>query len=451
MAKTLIKIFAGALAIRWAYSGAIFLMMGNDGLLGADSPSYVDAGNALAQAITSGTLQGWNWLGTNPYIMPLYTWIVGADALLADSHAVLVHVLVQGVFDAGTCVLVCAMAGLIDPRFAVPAGVAAAINPTQIVVAGLLYPDTAFVFFVALWLYGALRWIKSPTWGSALLITAGLAMSAWVRVLVAPFAPVLLIVLGLALIIKRRFERRHSTQLASAFAIFVVCLAPISIRNETVLGSWGLTPQGGMHLARWVVPLLWEDRDGKPWDRGYAEMEARADAVPHRDDETAFQQSDRYTKVATEELKRIGIVSIAKGWAIGAALNVGTPAVILSPPVSHLPRTGFYGTHGQTIVEKVVAFMFRSDNALYAWVLLAGVAGLAVVRLLQLAGWVVMLGAGEWMAAGVLTLWCLFILAVNGPVASPKYRLPMEPALAVLTGAGWSLLRRRKTLPPDQA
>ena len=35
--------------------------------------------------------------------------------------------------------------------------------------------------------------------------------------------------------------------------------------------------------------------------------------------------------------------------------------------------------------------------------------------------------------------------AVNGPVASPKYRLPMEPALAVLTGAGWLALSRRRS------
>jgi hypothetical protein len=37
--------------------------------------------------------------------------------------------------------------------------------------------------------------------------------------------------------------------------------------------------------------------------------------------------------------------------------------------------------------------------------------------------------------------WCAFVLAVNGPVASPKYRLPMEPVLMVLAGAGLYAIR----------
>jgi hypothetical protein len=47
--------------------------------------------------------------------------------------------------------------------------------------------------------------------------------------------------------------------------------------------------------------------------------------------------------------------------------------------------------------------------------------------------------------AGILLLagWCLYILVINGPVASPKYRLPMEPTLVVLWGAGYVMLRDR--------
>jgi hypothetical protein len=49
----------------------------------------------------------------------------------------------------------------------------------------------------------------------------------------------------------------------------------------------------------------------------------------------------------------------------------------------------------------------------------------------------------------LLAGWCLYILAVNGPVASPKYRLPMEPALAVLTGAGLASLFNRRRRSPE--
>jgi hypothetical protein len=65
------------------------------------------------------------------------------------------------------------------------------------------------------------------------------------------------------------------------------------------------------------------------------------------------------------------------------------------------------------------------------------------VRSIQLVGFAALIGIGN--AAGVLLLvfWTLYVLAVNGPVASPKYRLPLEPAFAVMTGAGFVVLRDR--------
>ncbi len=449
MVKTLLKPFLRALAVRWAYSFFIFVAMGNDGLMGVDSSSYVDTGTQIAHMLKKGTLQGWGWLGPNPYMMPLHSWLVASTALLAGQYAILCNVLLQGIIDAGTCLLVYGIAESINPRYATAAAVAAAINPTQIVIAGMVYPDTAFVFFVALWLFGALHWLRSPSWSSTFIIAAGLVGSAWCRILVAPFAPMLVIFLVVVVAIAGRFQRHQLLQLGSAFVIFVLSIAPISMRNSAVYGSWALTPQGGIHLARWVVPLIWEVRDGTPWVRGYEEMERRAAELPHALDENTFEQSQRYTKVALEELQRIGGVAIAKGWMIGAALNLGTPAIILAPPVAHLPRTGFYATQGKSILTKIGNFLFSFDNILYGCILLAGVAGLLIVRLLQLAGLGTMLGHGHWMAATLLALWCLFILAINGPVASPKYRLPMEPALAVLTGAGWALLRRHRSGAPS--
>lgn len=264
------------------------------------------------------------------------------------------------------------------------------------------------------------------------------------RILVTPLAATVVIFLLVARAFTGRFEPRQVVQLGTAFAIFVISLAPISMRNHALYGSWSLTPQGGMHLARWVVPLIWEVRDGMPWARGYHEMERRAAKKLHVVDENPFQQSQRYTDVAIEELKQIGIVPIAKAWAYGAVLNLGTPGILLSPPVIQLPRTGFYATPGASMPQKISNFLFRTDNATYAWILLTGVVGVALVRLVQLVGYAAMIAQKHFAAALLLAGWCLFILCVNGPIASPKYRLPIEPALAVLTGAGWALFSRRR-------
>jgi hypothetical protein len=449
MAKTALKVFFAALIIRWTYSVVIFLTMGNSGLMGVDSSGYVSAGSTFAASLRAGSLHGWQWLGPNPYMMPFHTWLVGIAALAAGQYAALCDVLAQGALDAGTCFLIYAMAKSIDPRYATAAAIAAAINPTQIVISGIVYPDTAFLFFAALFLFGALRWLQSPSWPYTVLIALGLSCAALIRILVVPFAFVLVIFLAVAISITGRFHQRQILQLGTMLLIFVLSVAPISIRNATVYGTWALTPQTGMHLARWIVPLTWEVRDGTPWARGYAEMERRAAELPHSTGENVFQLSQRYTEVALDELRRIGPSAIVKAWLIGAALNLGTPAIILAPPVAQLPRTGFYATQGKSILAKIGNFLFRSDNIIYGWILLTGTTGVLFVRILQFAGFATMLRHRHWMTTGLLTVWCLFILTVNGPVASPKYRLPMEPALMVTIGAGWVLLRRVKPQQKD--
>jgi hypothetical protein len=157
-----------------------------------------------------------------------------------------------------------------------------------------------------------------------------------------------------------------------------------------------------------------------------------------------FKNSQRYSTVGNEALRELGLFPIVKAWILGAAINLGAPAIILSPAVSQLPRTGFFATHGENFLDKIASFLFRSDNAPYAWVLLIGIAGVAIVRMLQLAGLTALVPkAADCASVLLLTLWCLYVLAVNGPVASPKYRLPMEPPLAVLSGAGFCTMRAR--------
>lgn len=445
IASTLVTIFFAALAIRWIYASVLFAFMGEAGLLGVDSAGYVRGGQVIASSIQAGTLHGWYLFGPNPFMMPLFRWLMAINAFVTADHTAFAYILTQGLFDSGTCVLVYGIANTIDERFARPAAIAAVINPTQIVVAGLAYPDTPFVFFVALFLYGAVRWLRSPCWSSTAIMTIGLAGAAWMRILVVPFAPALAIFLLVAVMAASRFHRRHAAQLGAMFVLFALSIFPISLQNKMIHDSWAFTPQGGTHLARWIVPLTWEVRDGTPWVRGYEEMERRAALIPKEPDENSFQESRRYMQVAVEELIRIGPVEIAKSWAFGSAINLGSPALTLSPPVSKIPRTGFYGTSGPTIFDKIANFLFHSDSVLYGWILLIGVAGVLIMRLLQLGGLVALIRQRQWAPTLLLVGWCLFILGINGPIASPKYRLPMEPVLAVLTGAGWSLLSRRRS------
>jgi len=439
------NLFLGALAIRWVYDVALFAAMGQAGLMGADSRGYLRNAEIMAAQIMQGAVHGWAWLGSDLGVMPLYPWLVTLNVALFGHLAPLTAVIMQGAIDAATCLLVYRIAKSIDPRFALPAAAAAAINPTQIVLAGIIYNDTLFVFFVALFLAGAVSWLRKQGWPAALTVGIGLGAAALDRIVVAPWVPVMIVVLLVAARLIGRLRASQIGQLAAMLAIFALCSAPILARNVTEYGAWSLTNQGGSHLALWVAPLVREAKDGTPWERGSAEMEKRTRERFGPAAANPFTESRRYAEVGREELAKLGLPAIIKAWAIGAAINLASPAVIISPPIAQLPRTGFYATPGHSMAAKIGNFLFHSDSAAYAWALLIGAAGVGVVRLIQLCGaFTLVRDRQAWPIVALLALWCGFILAANGPVASPKYRLPMEPVLCVLTGAGYALLRGRR-------
>lgn len=447
--SALITIFLAALALRCAYDLAIYAMMGPSGFMKGDSFGYLwDAQDLIAKAV-NGNAHGWDWLGRDPSSMPLFVWLMAVNIVAAGELAPLSTVLGQAVIDAGTCLLVYGIAHCLWPRCAFLAGMTASLNPTQIILAGLVYTDTLFVFFAAMALFGAVCWMRSPTWANAAMITAGLAGAALTRVFIAFWIPVLVLFLLVAAAAGRRLLLSHLLHFAMIGSVILLSLAPIVARNVSKYGAWALTPQGGSHLALWVVPLVQEGNDGTPWAVG---SKAIATQFRERFPETGnnpFVESERYAQFGRERLLELGIPAIIKAWLVGAAINLGTPAIISTPPVSDLPRTGFYDTPGASTFGKMANFMFRSDNALYAWILLAGIGGLGFVRLIQIVGLFALLRERSALAPLLLLgLWSGFVLAINGPIASPKYRLPLEPPLMVLTGAGLCNLRdwRRKRL-----
>lgn len=435
--SALLKIFFAALAIRWIYSLILFTSMGQAGLTGVDSSTYLQNAEAFAASITSGISQEWLWVGPDPNMMPLFTWALALNALIAGKYTAISFVLMQGAIDAGTCLLIYALAKAIDQRIALIAAIVSAVNPTQIVLAAYVYSDSLFLFFVTLLLVGSAQYIHQPSWRSAGLMALGLGGAVTSRELVLPFGPVLLAFILVSLVIRRQFRLIHLAQLVAVGAALALCVAPTVLLNHAQYGSWALSPKTGMHMSRWIVPLVREAKDGTPWAVGLAETERLTVERFGPNPTNPFELSRRYELVSIEELRRLGIGAIAKAWCLGAAINLGAPAIILSPPIMSLPRTGFYATTGGSIFEKIGKFLFHSNNPIYAWVLLIGIAGVAAIRIVQLLGLIEIFRSGGniWILL-MLAGWLIYILAINGPVASPKYRLPIEPVLAVLTAAG---------------
>lgn len=426
-------VFAAALAVR-----AIYLLWVYDGqasLSHVDSAMWVELGQNPAA-----------FFGTHERL-PLYPLFLRAHFLVFGAHAPLAAVASQMAIDAAACVGIARIAEAIKPGAGIWAGLFAAFNPTQITMAGLLLGDSLFMALLVGGFLAMATWWRA---GAPDRLASGIAIGAWFglgllnRAMIWPFLPVL----GLALFaLCWRMGSSPGRALrvpATALAVIGLFAAPILAKNWESYGVAALSSQGGAHLAMWVYPLAKEASDGTPYDttlegvrRTFAARGGQADT------QSPFEQSAIYGQIAREGLAEVGFAGIAKAWALGAAVNLASPATLMIPPVMALPRTGFYATQGNTPLEKVANFLTQSSSFAYLGWLAAGIVVEWPVRLLAVFGLFLALSRRATLAAGIFAvLWIGFVLAIHGPIASPKYRLPIEPLAIALAGLAMTAYRR---------
>ncbi len=429
-------VFATALSIRLAYVLGLYLGVGPEALTANDSIAYSSgAGLILDQGVGAWQVD----------LMPLYMLFLAAHYAIQGTVDPLFPVLTQCALDALTAVMVGLIAGRLDHKLALPAGLFAALCPSLIITAGIIYTDSLFLFFATAALFGAQRWLQRPGWDWAAVLGLALGLALLTRVMMAPWALGLLVALPLGALMLRRFDSRAPLQMGLVALLCAGLQTPVLVRNAVDFDSFGLTAQSGSHALYWIAPLVREAVDGTPQEEGAAELQERFDATAAGAETNPFRRSNAMSAYALDELGRFGLGAIAKSWTIGAAINLGAPAVILSPPITALPRTGFYDTPGAGKGEKIVNFLFANDNPVYAWILLVSLVGLALARLAQLGGVVSLARRGREVRVALLLLlgWVAFILLINGPIASAKYRLPIEPAMAVFFAQGFRVFVER--------
>jgi hypothetical protein len=107
------------------------------------------------------------------------------------------------------------------------------------------------------------------------------------------------------------------------------------------------------------------------------------------------------------------------------------------------PKPSFYNTRGTTLWERARAYLF-DDPGLYQVPLLADLIGMIPFLVLEAIGFVMLARMSPWAAVFAGSLLAYFLL-LNGPVATPKYRMPMQPVLIVLAAIPltWLFDRRR--------
>jgi hypothetical protein len=220
--------------------------------------------------------------------------------------------------------------------------------------------------------------------------------------------------------------------IAAAIAFGIAVAAPISpvlLRNAIQYGSYGITSQSGDYLAFWIVPLVTERAAGIPYQTTFERMETRyrqassAEANP-------FRRSAIASRLARDEMARLPLTDFAKAWVEGMVINLAAPALLSDPRVRALPKPSFYNTPGGSLWQKARNYLF-DDPGRYQVLLILGLIATLPFLALEGIGFVMLARTTPWAAVFAAAVLAYFLL-LNGPIAAPKYRMPMEPVLIVL-------------------
>ena len=73
---TFFVILISALVLRWGYALTLYATMGDGGLIRLDSLDYLSYTRDFISGFAKGDTAGWQWLGNNLHMMPLFTWVL---------------------------------------------------------------------------------------------------------------------------------------------------------------------------------------------------------------------------------------------------------------------------------------------------------------------------------------------------------------------------------------
>ena len=421
-------IFLSAFCIRLAY---LFLIYGDaSSLMIEDSKLYLK----LAENILSNQSQSldFNTLFPSTEDMPLYPlFISGVFSLFGKSEICLV--LSQIIIDSMTCVLIALIAKEFDRCIFLLTGVFAACNPTQIVISSIILTDTIFLFFVTIAFLTLIKCAKKISWIYLILLAIALALGIMTRAVLMPWAIFVTVYL---LFLTTRYQRHFKNYLIILFSIFLclLILSPQLERNYTYYGTFQLVDKTGNHYLNWVVPMIRQMNEGISHSRAAAENHQLLAQDPnYTSSKNPFEKSDIQMMYAVEKMKQMGPLTVAQAWILGGSINLFSPAISLSPPFKNLTHKGLYEIEGSNRYEKIWNFLFKNENTTYSRVFLFSLIVTVLVRLIQVYGLSALLVRPGFLrhAGALFLIWIAYVLLVNGPIGSPKYRLPLEPMLLI--------------------
>ena len=455
MNRWLILILIAAALLRFGYQEAM-LGFGGSFHNGSDSGKYLVIADTIFETGRFGRETG-DGVQAEANRMPLYPYFVAGIFTLfgkGNLHAV---VLVQILLDMAMIVGLALAALAIDRRLVVPAAALAAIMPNFLVHASYILTETLFLFLFV-WGTCACLWAIRKRQQAWLLTGAGVCfgLSLLTRPVMMYF-PLFLFVTLLSVLPGRGIrDLARKAMLASIPALLIVAFAaPRMVANYLEYGHAVLTTQSGTHLLKWVYPCLrtpWSCSSfGQAWRENDPILKQRIQALPEAERTNPVAVDIELRKLAMERIRELGATQIVLGMAVGAFKNLIQTGFYEVLAQFGQPATFLSAMPGQTTSERLLNFVKTNATNVFMILWVVSQAALVLSRLVQLAG----LGSGLVNRATrpyalFLAMTIVYFLAINGPIANPKYRIPMEPALIIFFSIGlcalldWYRARRQR-------
>lgn len=437
--RQLLWIALFAIVLRFAYQ-ALMLHFGGSFDNGSDSEKYL----AIAREFLAGGF-GSHSSGQLER-MPLYPAFLAAVFHLFGMDNLRAVVSVQNVIDALSVIGIGVAARSMSDRFTVPSAFAAAVIPNFLVHASYILTETVFTFFFV-WGLCALLWaLRRNT--VPLLATGGLlfGLALMTRPVMIPYLLILIPSLAVAFWIQGKTSVVRSAVLATIPALLVLlCAAPRAVDHYRHYGYLSLTSQQGTHLLNWFYGCLASATPCAERGRVVEEMRPVSEqrvAALGKDKDNPFAVSSVESRLAVEKILSTPPSLIATSMTAGIFRVLMQTGFYEAFAQFHQPMTFFSAMSGHNLTERLSNFAATNRTNTFMMFWLLAQTTLVLSRGVQLAGLVH--GLREPATRGatlILASTIVYFLVLTGPVAGPKYRIPIEPPLLILFGIGWIWLR----------
>jgi hypothetical protein len=224
--------------------------------------------------------------------------------------------------------------------------------------------------------------------------------------------------------------------------------APRAVDHYRHYGYLSLTAQEGTHLLNWFYGCLASATPCAERGRVVEEMRLISEqrvATLGKDKDNPFAVSALESRLAIEKILSTPPSVIVTSMSAGMFRVLMQTGFYESFAQFRQPLTFLSAMPGRSVTERLSNFVKTNSTNTFMLLWVLAQAALVLSRGVQLAGLVRGLREPAYRGATlILAATIAYFLVLTGPVASPKYRIPIEPPLLILFGMGWIWLRDQR-------